>query len=121
MNIDYRNSKPIYLQIKDSVRNMIITGAVSEEERLPSVRELARELAINPNTIQRAYRELEQEGYIYSVAGKGYFADRVQEVDRERTNELLQTVREAARELLFLGVTEEELSQLISEVRGGEA
>ena len=74
ISIDYRDSKPIYLQIKDNLRRLILTGTLPPGSKLPSVRSLAGTLAINPNTIQRAYRELEAEGYILSIAGKGSFA-----------------------------------------------
>ena len=62
--LDYRDSRPLYQQVKDSLRRMMLTGLLSPEEKLPSVRALATQLAINPNTIQRAYAELEAEGYI---------------------------------------------------------
>ena len=65
---------PIYEQIRDGLRHLMVTGAVQPGEKLPSVRSLASSLAINPNTIQRAYESLEQEGYLYTVAGKGSFA-----------------------------------------------
>ena len=73
LTLNYRDSRPIYEQIKDGLRRMIVTGAMAQDEKLPSVRAMATQLSINPNTIQRAYNELEQEGYIYSVAGKGSF------------------------------------------------
>ena len=71
IQLNYRDSKPIYEQIKDGFRKLIITNSLSANEKLPSVRELASGLAINPNTIQKAYRDLESEGYTYTVAGKG--------------------------------------------------
>ena len=73
VQLNYRDAKPIYEQIKDGLRKLVVSKALDTGERLPSVRELASQLAINPNTIQRAYRELENEGYIYTVAGKGTF------------------------------------------------
>ena len=69
--LDYRDSRPLYQQVKDSLRRMMLTGLLEPDEKLPSVRSLATQLAINPNTIQRAYAELETEGYIYSVTGRG--------------------------------------------------
>ena len=82
--INYRDPRPIYEQIMDELRKMIISGVFKPDEKLPSVRELAQQLAINPNTIQRAYRELEISGYIYSVAGKGNFAAGRHGVDEGR-------------------------------------
>ena len=73
IQINYRDSRPIYEQIKDGIRKLIVQGIMQNNEKLPSVRELATSLTINPNTIQRAYRELEAEGYVYTVKGKGCF------------------------------------------------
>lgn len=118
ININYRDPRPIYEQIMDSVRRLVFSGAMAPEEKLPSVRELASRLAINPNTIQRAYRELENEGYIYSVSGKGSFIARCDEIDDGRKNELLQQFDAAASELEFLGVTRQELCRRLTE--GGQ-
>ena len=71
--LDHRDARPLYLQVKDSLRRMMLTGLLAPGEKLPSVRALATQLAINPNTIQRAYGELETEGYVYSVSGRGSF------------------------------------------------
>ena len=70
ISINYRDPRPIYEQIQSELRRLMLTSALPPGSRLPSVRELAGQLAINPNTIQRAYRELEADGYILSVAGK---------------------------------------------------
>lgn len=71
--IDYQNRKPIYEQIVERFQTLIITGAMSPDSQMPSVRSLAVDLSINPNTIQKAYSVLEQEGYIYPVKGRGNF------------------------------------------------
>ena len=116
--VNYRDPRPIYEQIADELRKMIVAGVIAPDEKLPSVRELAQQLAINPNTIQRAYRELELSGYLYSVPGKGNFAGAHHEIDENRKRELLKTLAETARELRYLGVTDEELVRTLSE--GGE-
>lgn len=115
INLNYRDSRPIYEQIRDELRKLIVTGAVKTDERLPSVRALASELAINPNTIQRAYNELESEGYICSVPGKGSFAAAKADAGKMRKQELLQKVRVLLRELRYLGLTQEELASLLKE------
>ena len=115
LTLNYRDSRPIYEQIKDGLRKLIVTGALRPDEKLPSVRAMATELAINPNTIQRAYGELETEGYIYSVPGKGSFAAATAEPLAIRRMELQASLRELVTELRFLGVTEEELTTLIKE------
>ena len=111
ISLNYRDSRPIYEQIRDGLRKLIVTGALSADEKLPSVRALAAQLAINPNTIQRAYNELEGEGYIYSVPGKGSFAA----PDSARRAELLTQVRELLSELRYLGVSQQELLNLVKE------
>ena len=77
LTIDYRSGESLYIQIKNNYKKMIMSGSLKENEMLPSVRTLAGNLAINVNTVQRAYRELEQEGYIYSVPGKGNFVAKI--------------------------------------------
>ena len=113
--LNYRDSRPIYEQIRDELRKLIVTGALGTDDRLPSVRALATQLAINPNTIQRAYNELESEGYIYSIPGKGSFAAGKEGTDDARKRELLDKVRELLGELRYLGVTREELLALMKE------
>ena len=118
IDINFRDSRPIYEQVKSALRKLIVSGALPPDEKLPSVRELAAQLVINPNTIQRAYRELEQEGYILSVPGKGSYANLRTQVDEGRKQELLAALDEIVTELLFLGVTAGELDRRI---RGKEA
>ena len=116
ISINYRDSKPIYLQIKENLRRLILTGTLPPGSKLPSVRSLAGTLAINPNTIQRAYRELEAEGYIYSVAGKGSFVSGTADADAARRASLTGDLRKLMGELRYLGVTAEEAMTLIKEV-----
>ena len=115
ISLNYRDSRPIYGQIKDGLRKLIVTGALGPDEKLPSVRALATQLSINPNTIQRAYNELEGEGYIYSVPGKGSFATGSAGADEVRRKELLSKARELLAELKYLGVPEEDLLSLVRE------
>ncbi len=115
ININFRDSRPIYEQVKTTLRKLIVSGAMSPDEKLPSVRELASQLVINPNTIQRAYRELEQECYIISIPGKGSYANLSAQVDEGRKKELLTAMDEIVAELLYLGVTPDELDRRIRE------
>lgn len=121
LNLDYRDARPIYEQVKDGLRRLMVTGVIREGEKLPSVRTMAGTLAINPNTIQRAYEALESEGYVYSVPGKGSFAAPNTGVDEGRKNELLHTFDQTAGELLFLGVSGQELWARIRALEGGAA
>lgn len=117
--LDYRDSRPLYQQVKDSLRRMMLTGLLEPDEKLPSVRSLATQLAINPNTIQRAYESLEAEGYVYSIPGKGSFAAPRTGVDEERRDRLLGQFDSLTAELLYLGVTRDRLIARIRE-KGGE-
>ena len=120
LNLDYRDARPIYEQVRDGLRRLMVTGAIQEGEKLPSVRSLASRLAINPNTIQRAYESLEAEGYLYSVPGKGSFAAPHTGVDQGRKEELLGRFDAVAAELLFLGVGGETLVERVRRLEGGE-
>ena len=113
IQLNYRDSKPIYEQIKDGLRRLIISNSLSANEKLPSVREMASRLAINPNTIQRAYHDLENEGYVYSVAGRGTFVAEHKGRFAERADELLESFDEIVEELCFLSVKKKELIERI--------
>ncbi len=119
LNLDYRDARPIYEQVRDNLRRLMVSGAIQEGEKLPSVRSLASNLAINPNTIQRAYESLETEGYVYSIPGKGSFAAPRTGVDEERRDRLLGQFDSLTAELLYLGVTRDRLIARIRE-KGGE-
>ncbi len=109
VHLDYRDARPIYSQIIDGYRQQILSGVLQNGDRLPSVRELAGELAINPNTIQRAYRELEMQGWIATVPGKGCFVCGVPQVTPLEQQPLLESFDKTAAALLALGVTRREL------------
>ena len=118
-SLNCRDARPIYEQVKDGLRHLVVTGAIQEGDQFPSVRALAASLAINPNTIQRAYESLEREGYLYTIAGKGAFAARRADVAGERRERLLRQFDEAAAELLFLGLTAEELAHRVTGAKEG--
>lgn len=117
ITINTRDPRPIYEQIKESLCRLILSGALQTGERLPSVRELAGTLAINPNTIQRAYRELELEGFVYSMPGKGSFVSPLEQVDHSRIDGKKAQFREAARELLGLGIEKQTLIAMLDELK----
>ncbi|MBQ5748609.1 MAG: GntR family transcriptional regulator [Oscillospiraceae bacterium] len=120
ISINYRDARPIYLQVKDSLRRLIVTGAMPPGTKLPSVRELAASLAINPNTIQRAYRELETEGYILSIAGKGSFAAELSRIDRTALHSATDEFLRAAKALQALGMRTQELHLLLDDMQTKE-
>lgn len=113
LELNYRDARPIYEQIKDGLRKLVLSNVIRQDEKLPSVRELASQLAINPNTIQKAYRELEQEGFIYTVSGRGSFAAPLSEVQAQRQTELFGQFDEIVTELLYLRKEPEELKDRI--------
>ncbi len=119
IQLNYRDSKPIYEQIKDGLKRLVITGAIATDEKLPSVRELASQLAINPNTIAKAFRELEQEGYIYTITGRGSFAADRNDISAGRNDELLKKFDEIVKELLFLSEDKEQLKERIEVLAKG--
>ena len=112
VHLDYRDARPIYAQIIAGLRQQIAAGILQPGDKLPSVRELATELAINPNTIQRAYRELEQSGVIVTVAGKGCF---VCDGAGDSNGELLAQFDRMTEMLMAAGVTREELIQRLTQ------
>lgn len=113
--LNTRDPKPIYEQITDNLRRLIASGGIAPGERLPSVRELATRLTINPNTIQRAYRQLEQEGYIVSLPGKGCFAAEGSAPRQDRLRMLWLQLEAAAAELRLAGVSQQELISHLTE------
>ncbi len=117
VHLDYRDARPIYTQIVDTFRNQIRAGILAEGDKLPSVRELASELAINPNTIQRAYRELEADGWIASVSGKGSFVCGKEESTAELAP-LWERFDEASRQLQEAGISLQALLQHLKQ--GGD-
>ena len=117
LTLNYRDSRPIYEQIKDGLRRMIVTGAMAQDERLPSVRALATQLSINPNTIQRAYRELEAEGYILSMPGKGSFVADATDLERQKRLDAEHALRAAAQSLAALGYGPDKLDALWAQMR----
>ena len=115
--VDVRSPKPLYEQIKDSIRNQMIRGLLQPDDKLPSVRELARQAAINPNTIQKAYRDLEAEGLIYTAPGRGCFvAQPKAEYAQRRKEELWRQMEPLVAELRYLGVDAQEICE---QVKGG--
>lgn len=107
IHLDYRSASPIYSQIEQGIRDQIRAGVLRCGDKLPSVRELAASLTINPNTIQRAYRDLEQQGWIVTVSGKGCFVcDRTPAPEKEP---LLNQFDQVVSALLTLGMTRQEL------------
>lgn len=117
ITIDYKDRRPIYEQIIASIEDLAARGLLPPDSQLPSVRQLAMDLSINPNTIQRAYSQLEQAGVIYSVKGKGNFiASDGAKLREEKLRGLLQSLEGPLRQALALGATPEQLGQWLAQI-----
>lgn len=115
--IDLKDRRAIYEQIIDKFKQLIIRDILKQDEKLPSVRELAKQLTINPNTIQKAYRELERQGYIYSVKGRGNFvSSEIKKVDDAKVEYLKKQIEKSVSELMFIGIEKKELIELIERI-----
>jgi GntR family transcriptional regulator len=120
-SIDTRSRAPIYLQLVSNITNMAASGALAPDEQLPGVRSLARELGVNPNTVQRAYQELEAQGVIYQAAGRGSFISPSQKLSCAIVAKKLEDLREHLNAARHFGVTKEQLYSLIEQIyQGGE-
>lgn len=118
--LDVRSRKPIYEQLMDQMKDLIIMEVLKENERIPSVRALAQELTINPNTIQKAFKQLEMEGFIYTLPGKGSFVSPPNEMrnsmkQEKIKNELAKIVREA----LFMGISLQDIQEIVQKINEG--
>ncbi|MFC0470906.1 GntR family transcriptional regulator [Halalkalibacter kiskunsagensis] len=113
--LDIRSRVPIYEQLVEKWKELIIHEVYQPDQQLPSVRVLAQELTVNPNTIQKAYRELEHQGYIYSIPGKGKFvAPQAITTNNEKVMKLKQELLKLLSEALYLGIDKEEILSLIT-------
>lgn len=117
IQINYRDPRPIYEQVRDNFRRLILSGVLPAGSKMPSVREIAASLTINPNTIQRSYRELEAEGLICTVPGKGSFVSEMAQAAGKHKTELLDRLTALSDELRMMGVQDDEI---IRAVTGGE-
>lgn len=113
--IDYKDRRPIYEQIVERFKEHILKGILEADSQLPSVRALAMELSINPNTIQRAYSDLERQGIIYSVKGKGSFIAATDSLLLQKQNEIFCAVMRLVQEAKSIGINEEQLISRVSE------
>lgn len=117
INLDYKDGRSIHEQIETGLKELIINGILRTDEQLPSVRELSVNLTVNPNTVQRAYKELEQEGFIYSIKGKGNFVASLSKANSEkRRDELVESFVATVRELCFLGLGKTEAMNIIENI-----
>ncbi len=121
IHIDYKDKRPIYEQIIEKIQILIVKGAFEKDMKLPSVRTLAIELSINPNTIQRAYAELENNGFIYTVKGRGNFVSSKENyMDNERKHAMEQVIK-SVKQAKELGIEKERIDQVVDTYFGEES
>ena len=120
ISLDYKNAKPLHEQIRFGIRELIISGSLKKDEQLPSVRDLSVSLTVNPNTVARAYKDLEAEGLIYSIQGRGSFVSGKVEKDSSRIKELYSKIESISRELLFLGEEKKTITDIIDNIERDE-
>ena len=113
--LDYRDSRPIYEQVVEKFKLLILKGVLAQDEKMPSVRNLAMELSINPNTIQRAYATLESQGYIYTVKGKGNFVSDKATLMKDYQKEISSQLSEVCKQAASAGMGREEFMTLVNE------
>ena len=118
LQLDLKNRKSIYEQVMDQLKEQIMTGQMATGEKLPSVRELSKSITVNPNTVQKAYRELERQGYVYTTSGVGTFvADRSEiHADLPALQKAQENLDDAFRQLLFLGIGYEKAKNLTMQI-----
>jgi GntR family transcriptional regulator len=109
--IDYQDPRPIYEQITEQYKLLVLKGVLSPGEQMPSVRKLAMELAANPNTVQRAYAELERQGIIYTVKGKGSFVSGNISLKEQKKRELRERLQRIVSEAGEIGIGLDELME----------
>lgn len=117
--IDYRDRRPIYEQIVEKMADLMIRGVLEQDSQLPSVRSMATDLSINPNTIQRAYAELERQGYIYSVKGKGSFVAENHRIKEQRRKKIFEMLEALVEEAKSAGITMLEFQEQVIQNFGG--
>ena len=116
ITIDYKDKRPIYEQIIEKIRQLILRGILKKDDAIPSVRSLALELSINPNTIQKAYQELERMGYIYSVKGRGSFIKDSELVVEEAVEEVKDDIRVLILKAKDAGISINKLLSMVEEI-----
>ena len=121
VQVDFRSRVPIYEQLVEKFKELIIKGILTEDEKLPSVRSLSKEIGVNPNTIQKAYRELERQEYIYSIKGKGsYVMIRKERQNQEEKRKIKEEIKKLMNQAIFAGFTSNEIRGFIDELLSRE-
>ncbi len=116
IKLDYKNDKPLHEQITQGIKELIICKAMAKDEQLPSVRDLSVSLTVNPNTVQRAYKTLESEGFIYSVRGRGNYVSDIPSADKKTIDTLYDDFQERVKELIFFGEDRDKILLVLNRI-----
>lgn len=114
--LDYRDKRPIYEQVVEKLERLIVSGGLEPLTKMPSVRSLAMELSVNPNTVQRAYAQLEQDGYLYTVSGRGTFVTAENEWRENKQGKVLKEWKGMTLQAKEAGIGKEQLQEVLQEV-----
>ena len=114
--LDYRDKRPIYEQVVEKLEHLIVCGALAADTKMPSVRALALDLSVNPNTIQRAYAQLEQDGYLYSIVGRGNFVAGESEWKSGKIDQTLAEIRQAMTQARDIGIEQEDIRNMLTAI-----
>lgn len=120
--LDLKSRKSIYQQVMDNLKELIMTGSLKNGDKLPSVRDLSKQITVNPNTVQKAYKELERQGYIYTTTGVGTFVSDISKisVDVGELSKLKDKLIDTFKQILFLGLDFNSAKDLVMEILDGE-
>jgi len=117
--LDPKSRKSIYEQVMDNLKEMIMTGELKSGEKLPSVRDLSKQITVNPNTIQKAYRELERQGYTFTQSGLGTFVSDKKEItaDKAEIEKAVKHLTDSVKQLFYLGLSNEEIEKILNSIK----
>lgn len=119
--LDYRDKRPLYEQMAEKLERLIVNGGLEPLTKMPSVRSLAMELSVNPNTVQRAYAQLEQDGYLYTVSGRGSFVTAESEWRENKQAKILQEWENITQQAREAGIAQERLAAVLRQIYGGDS
>ena len=116
--LDLKSRKSIHEQVVDNIKELIISGVVSPDEKLPSIRDISKTLTVNPNTIQKSYKELERQGFIYTLSGLGSFVSSSLDlkIDENRVSKIKYDIGNSISELFFMGLKKDAVTTIVTNI-----
>ena len=116
--LDLKSKKSIHEQVVDNIKELIISGVLSPDEKLPSIRDISKTLTVNPNTIQKSYKELERQGFIYTLSGLGSFVSSSLDlkIDENRVSKIKYDIGNSISELFFMGLKKDAVTTIVTNI-----